>query len=72
METIEIPVEDAVLARVTEIKQVSVSADSEIDAVNELLAEGWRLVHIAHLSDRIVYVLARPVERGRRRAGFLA
>lgn len=72
MDTIEIPANDAVLAKVAEIKQVTISADSEIGAVNQLLADGWKLVHVGQLSDRMVYVLARPAESGRRPAGFLA
>ncbi len=43
----------------SELKQVTVRADDEITQVNALLAEGWRLAKIGHVSDATVYVLGR-------------
>jgi hypothetical protein len=55
-----------------ELKQVTVHADDEITRINELLAEGWRLVKIGHVSDATVYVLGKTEEKKRARTGFLA
>jgi hypothetical protein len=56
----------------SELKQVTVHADDEIAPVNALLAEGWRLVKIGHISDATVYVLGKTEEKKRARTGFLA
>jgi hypothetical protein len=55
-----------------QLRQVTVTADGEISAVNELLADGWQLVGIGYRPDATVYVLGRLEERPRHRAGFLA
>jgi hypothetical protein len=60
------------LGAFAEIKQVTVSADAEIGVVNDLLGQGWKLLHIGQQANRTVYVLARPAEQSRRRPGFLA
>jgi len=57
--------------RYTQLCQVTVSEDPQIDRVNELLAEGWRIVDIGHHSDATVYVLGRLDEKPKHRAGFL-
>jgi hypothetical protein len=56
----------------SELKQVTLRADDEIAQVNALLAEGWRLVKIGHISDATVYVLGKTEEKKRARTGFLA
>ena len=56
----------------SELKQVTVRADDEISPVNALLAEGWRLVKIGHISDATVYVMGKTEEKKRARTGFLA
>lgn len=56
----------------SELKQITVRADAEIDRVNELLAEGWRLVKIGQISDATVYVLGRTADKPKHRTGFLA
>lgn len=56
----------------SELKQVTVRTDDEIAQVNALLAEGWRLAKIGHISDATVYVLGKTEEKKRARTGFLA
>lgn len=56
----------------SELKQISLESDDDIAAVNDLLADGWKLLHIGHLSDRTVYVLGKSAPPSRRRTGFLA
>ena len=56
----------------TELAQVSISADTEIDRVNELLRDGWRLVSVGYRADATVFILGRMEEKPRHRAGFLA
>lgn len=60
------------LGAVAEIKQVTVAADAEIGTVNDLLAQGWKLLHIGQQANSTIYVLGRPSEQSRRRPGFLA
>ena len=54
-----------------QLKQVTVREDEDIARVNELLAEGWRVLNIGHRSDATVYVLGRTEEKQRTRTGFL-
>jgi len=54
-----------------QLRQVTVRNDDEVNSVNALLAEGWRLVSIGHLADATVYVLGRMEEKQRQRTGFL-
>ncbi len=54
-----------------QLRQVTVRSDDEVSSVNTLLAEGWRLVSIGHLTDATVYVLSRMEEKQRQRTGFL-
>lgn len=53
------------------LKQVTVKTDDEIESVNQLLADGWRLVTISHRSDAMVYVLGRADRKQKSRTGFL-
>jgi hypothetical protein len=55
----------------SELRQVTVRADDEIAQVNALLAEGWRLAKIGHVSDATVYVLGKSEEKKRAKTGFL-
>jgi hypothetical protein len=54
-----------------QLKQVTVREDDDIARVNELLAEGWRVLSIGQRSDATVYVLGRSEEKQRARTGFL-
>ncbi len=72
MESLSEPAKHINLATVAEIKQISVSADEGISAVNNLLAEGWQLLHIGHRQSLTVYVLGKTAQASRRRPGFLA
>jgi len=55
----------------SELKQITVRTDDEITQVNALLAEGWRLAKIGHISDATVYVLGKTEEKKRAKTGFL-
>jgi hypothetical protein len=55
----------------TKLKQVTVREDEDIAVVNDLLAEGWRVLSIGQRSDSTVYVLGRMEEKHRSRTGFL-
>jgi hypothetical protein len=56
----------------SELKQITVRADDEIAQVNQLMADGWRLVKIGQRSDATVYVLGRTAEKPKHSTGFLA
>ncbi|MCB0043483.1 MAG: hypothetical protein KDE23_27540, partial [Caldilinea sp.] len=60
MESITVPVDDTQFGPLAEVRQVSVGADNDVAPVNELLASGWKLVHIGHAGEQTVYVLAKP------------
>ena len=70
METITVPPENPIVGPVAEIKQISVVADEDVSAVNALLADGWKLLHVGHTSQHTVYVLGRPSQASKRRTGF--
>ncbi len=70
METITVPSENPIVGPVTEIKQITVAADEEVSAVNALLADGWKLLHIGHTGQQTVYVLGKPSASAKRRTGF--
>lgn len=53
------------------LKQLTIREDDGIARVNELLAEGWRVLSIGQRSDATVYVLGRTEEKQRTRTGFL-
>jgi hypothetical protein len=55
----------------TQLCQVTIMKDDDIASVNQLLAEGWRLVSIGHRPDAAVYVLGRMEEKPKHRTGFL-
>ena len=67
---IEVPNESSALGLLTEIRQVSVANDDEIVAVNALLADGWKLLHIGQTAQCCVYVLGKPPQPPKRRTGF--
>ncbi len=52
------------------LRQITVRVDEEIEPVNELLADGWRVVSIGFRPDATVYVLGQTQEKRRQRAGF--
>ncbi len=52
------------------LRQISVKMDEEIEQVNQLLADGWRLVSIGYRSDATVYVLGQIEDKRKQRAGF--
>ena len=54
-----------------QLKQVTVRNDAEIEAVNQLLTEGWRVISIGQRSDATVYVLGRIDAKQKTRTGFL-
>ncbi len=53
------------------LTQVTVTSDDGIEAVNRLLADGWRLVSIGFRADAVIYVLGWREEKAKPRAGFL-
>ena len=55
----------------TKLRQVTVRNDEEISGVNQLLDEGWRMMHIGQRSDATVFVLGRMEEKQKHRTGFL-
>ena len=66
------PQKNSIFGSFAELKQVSVAADEEISAVNALLQDGWRLLHVGHTNKHTIYVLGRPPQQSRRRTGFVA
>lgn len=54
-----------------ELKQITVRSDDEIEPVNQLLADDWRLVSIGQRPDATVYVLGRIDKKQKPRTGFL-
>ncbi len=55
----------------TQLCQITVQHDDEIAAVNQLLADGWRIVHIGQRPAATVFVLGRMEEKQKHRTGFL-
>ena len=55
----------------TQLCQVTITNDEQISGINQLLADGWRLVEVGFRQDSTVYVLGRTDEKPRNRAGFL-
>jgi hypothetical protein len=72
MESITVPNESPSAGPLAEIKQITVADDDNVAAVNALLADGWRLVHVGHTTQHTVYVLGRPAQASKRRTGFVA
>ena len=56
----------------TELRQLTITSDDQIGEVNDLLAQGWRLIDVGYRAEATVYVVGRFEERTRHRAGFLA
>jgi hypothetical protein len=56
----------------TQLRQVTVTQDEQIAHVNELLADGWRIVDIGQRPDSTVYVLGRLEDKPKHSTGFLA
>ena len=54
-----------------QLKQITIREDDDIARVNDLLAEGWRVLSIGQRSDATVYVLGRTEEKQHTRTGFL-
>ena len=54
-----------------QLKQVTVRSDEEVETVNQLLADGWRLISIGHRPDATIYVLGREEKKQKPRTGFL-
>lgn len=54
------------------LTQITVTSDDQMTAINQLLADGWRLVDIGFRPDTTVYVLGWHDEKRKPRAGFLA
>jgi hypothetical protein len=54
-----------------QLRQVTVNADEQIENVNQLLADGWRLVSIGYHANATVYVLGRAEDKPKHRPGFL-
>ncbi len=52
------------------LRQVTVHKDEEMDEVNKLLADGWRLVGIGYRPDATVYVFGQMEDKRKQRAGF--
>jgi hypothetical protein len=57
---------------VTQLYQVTITADHQIENVNKLLSEGWRLLSVGYQPNSTVYVLGRMDEKPKHRPGFLA
>jgi hypothetical protein len=55
----------------TQVCQVTVTEDEQAARVNELLADGWRIVDIGYRPDATVYVLGRIEDKPKHRTGFL-
>jgi hypothetical protein len=72
MEAITVPAEESTFSPFAELRQVSIAGDDEISAVNTLLQDGWKLLHVGHTSQHTVYVLGKPQQHSRRRTGFVA
>jgi hypothetical protein len=54
-----------------QLRQVTIELDDRIEEVNQLLADGWKLVSIGHTAQATVYVLGRTDEKPRRSTGFI-
>lgn len=72
MDTLTVPVENSTLGALAEIRQVTVAGDEDISAVNTLLNDGWRLLHVGHTSQQTVYVLGKSSQASKRRTGFVS
>ena len=71
MESITVPVDDTQIGPLAEVRQVAVGTDNDVAPVNELLANGWKLLHIGHAGEHTIYVLGKPPAQPKRSTGFL-
>ena len=71
MESITVPIDDTKIGPLAEVKQVSVDGNNDVAPVNELLASGWKLLHIGHAGEWTVYVLGKPPAQAKRPTGFV-
>jgi hypothetical protein len=55
----------------SQLRQITVVTDERIEEVNQLLADGWKLVSIGHTAQATVYVLGRMEEKPHRSTGFV-
>ena len=62
-----VPSRDKTIAK---LRQVTVSNDEEISKVNQLLADGWRLMSIGYHADATVYVLGTDRRETQASAGL--
>ncbi len=63
-----VPSRDKTIAK---LYQVTISNDEEISKVNQLLADGWRVMSIGYHANATVYVLARTEDKPKHRPGFV-
>jgi hypothetical protein len=54
----------------TKLRQVTVHDDEEVEEVNKLLSDGWRLIGMGYRADATVYVLGQMEDKRKQRAGF--
>jgi hypothetical protein len=57
---------------VTQLRQITVNTDEQVEGVNRLLSDGWRLISIGYHTSATVYVLGRIDEKPKHRPGFLS
>ncbi len=70
MDTISAPAEQLPTGPLAEIAQISVAQDGDVSAVNALLSDGWKLLHVGHTHEHTVYVLGKTAAPSKRRTGF--
>lgn len=70
MDTISAPAEQLPTNPLTEVTQISVAHDDDVSAVNALLSDGWKLLHVGHTHEYTVYVLGKTAAPSKRRTGF--
>lgn len=72
MNDIQAPIATPGERQYTQLTQVTVTEDEQVTRVNDLLAEGWRIVDIGQRPGATVYVLGRLEDKPKHRTGFLA
>jgi hypothetical protein len=68
--TMQAPMVASAEKPVVKLRQVTIHGDEEIENVNQLLGDGWRLMSIGYRPDATVFVLGQTEEKRRQRAGF--
>lgn len=71
-DTISAPVAPLHERQFIRLAQITVVSDDQINAVNQLLTDGWRLLSIGYRADATIYVLGWREDKPKPRAGFLA